>query len=217
MMSLRILPLFAILACGISSAQDAKEEKAAPSEQLIFKTEWRGERIALPPAFAPDMKMKGIEEIRFAPGMFKADSDSFFTYIFVFAVSEDQKLTKEVIQKETLVYYQGLASGLLKQKGKKVDVSKFTFKLERAKEAADPPATVKAESVTQYLGTLDWVEPFATAKPQVLYFEIQSWSDPKTKGNYLLVCVSPKVIDEEEPNWKELRKIRRSFEVKGAG
>jgi hypothetical protein len=211
MTTLRFLLILALLPSGLSIAQEPKDN---PSTKLIFKTEWKGERIALPPEFAPKMKLKGIEEIRFAPGMFKPDSDSFFSYAFVFEVSQDQKLTRDVIHQETLVYYRGLAGSILKRKGKEVDVGKFTFKLEQAKAAKDSPATVNAESVTQYVGKLDWIEPFATAKPQVLHFELQSWSDPKTKKNYLFVSTSPKAIGEKEAIWTELRKIRRSFEVK---
>ena len=70
---------------------------------LVFQTDWKGERIRLPPAFAPAMKLKGIEEIRFAPGMFQAQSDSFFSYAFVFSVAKDHELTQEVIQREILV------------------------------------------------------------------------------------------------------------------
>ncbi|MEM7393198.1 MAG: hypothetical protein AAF492_12705, partial [Verrucomicrobiota bacterium] len=59
---------------------------SAPAENLVFKTPkgWFGERIALPTGFAPDMTLKGVEEIRFAPGMFKPDAADFFTYVFVF-------------------------------------------------------------------------------------------------------------------------------------
>ena len=67
---------------SFSHAQDE-----APADELIFKTDWKGERIVLPPKFAPDMKLTGVEEIRFAPGMFKPESETFFTYVFVFALS----------------------------------------------------------------------------------------------------------------------------------
>jgi hypothetical protein len=192
---------------------DKVEATATTSEKLVFDTEWKGERIALPPSFAPEMKLKGIEEIRFAPGMFDPNSDSFFTYAFVFSVSKDQELTKEVIHRETLAYYRGLAQSILKSKGKEVDASKFTFKLEQAKEATETPKNVAATKVIQYSGKLDWVEPFATAKPQVLHFEIQSWADPKTAKNYLFVCTSPKEAMETSAIWTELRKIRHGFEV----
>ena len=41
--------------------------------------------IDLPPKdFAPDMKWKGKEEIRFAPGMFKPNAPDFFSHRFCF-------------------------------------------------------------------------------------------------------------------------------------
>jgi hypothetical protein len=181
-------------------------------EKLVFKTDWKGERIELPPPFAPRMTWKGIEEIRFAPGMFDAKSESFFTYVFVFAVSEDQKLTKESIEKETLAYYQGLAGEILKGKGKDGDTSKFTFKIEESKEAKSSPAGAK--EVTEYTGKLDWIEPFVTAEAQVLHFEIHAWNDPATKKNYLFVCTSPKERTEKDATWENLRKIRSEFAVK---
>ena len=73
-----------------------------------------GRTRALPPkGFAPDLGLKGIEEILFAPGMFKADQPDFFTYVFLFAVEAKPVLTAEVLQKELLTYYVGLSKGRL--------------------------------------------------------------------------------------------------------
>jgi hypothetical protein len=200
--------------CALSRAQDPKD---AAAEKLIFKTDWKGERITLPPSFAPEMALKGIEEIRFAPGMFDVKSESFFTYAFVFSVSEDQKLTEEVIRKEILAYYRGLSKAVLKGKGVEVDATKFAFEMQKAKAVTEAPESIaKPETGAQYSGRLDWVEPFATAKAQTLHFEIQAWSDPKTGRNYLFVCTSPKSAGDTEPVWKELRGIRRGFTVLGA-
>jgi hypothetical protein len=209
-----ILFTFAILLGGLGVLSSAEDANPAATEKLIFKTEWKGERIELPPSFAPEMGLKGIEEIRFAPGMFDARSDSFFTYVFVFSVPADQKLTEDVIRKEILAYYRGLARAVLKGKGVEVDAGKFTFELEIANaEKEAPESLAKREAATQYSGKLEWVEPFATAKPQTLHFEIQTWSDPKTVRNYLFVCTSPKTRGETDPLWKELRGIRRGFVV----
>lgn len=189
----------------------------APDTTLVFNTAWKGERIQLPPPFAPAMKLKGTEEIRFAPGMFDVGSVTFFSYAFVFSVSKEQALTQDVIQREILVYYQGLAESILKRKNVNAGADKFTFKLELAKEAAGTPEKVAASAkAVQYHGELNWTEPFVTAKPQVLHFEIQSWTDPARSRNYLFVCTSPKPRGEGDETWKELRAIRRGFEVKGA-
>lgn len=204
---------------GLASAAEPGGKAATVGETgevFVFKTDWKGERITLPPAFAPAMKLKGIEEIRFAPGMFQPQSDSFFSYAFVFSVAKDQELTQEFIQREILVYYQGLAESVSKSRGRTVEAGKFTFKLERAKQAAGAPEQLPAATpVTQYAGELDWVEPFATGKPQMLHFEIQSWSDPGTARSYLFICTSPRAPGETEGVWKELRTIRRSFVIKG--
>jgi hypothetical protein len=211
-----ILLTIAISFAVAGARSHAQETKPIVEEKLVFKTDWKGERITLPPSFAPDMELKGIEVIRFAPGMFDARSDSFFSYAFVFSVAADQKLSQEVIQKETLTYYRGLSKNVLKSKGVEVDASKFTFALEKAKAVKEAPeSVVKPETFTQYSGKLDWVEPFATAKAQTLHFEIQAWGDSDTGRNYLFVCTSPRSPGETDPVWKTLREIRRSFTVRG--
>ena len=48
------------------------------SVKLAAPAGWGGETIKLPPGFAPDMKLKGSEHIRFAPEMMNPESDSFF-------------------------------------------------------------------------------------------------------------------------------------------
>ena len=207
---LLVLALHAGLGLGhVSAADEAKET-------LTFHTNWKGERIELPPRFAPAMALKGIEEIRFAPGMFDAKSESFFTYAFVFSVPKDQELTAAVIEREMLAYYRGLGEAVSKGKGKAVDGGKFTFKLEAEKEAAGAPEKISADTkVVQYAGELNWVEPFATGQPQLLHFELQAWADAGTGRNYLFVCASPRARAETDAVWKELRQIRLSFEVAG--
>ena len=201
---------------NLSAADVIAAASDAPDTTLVFNTTWKGERIQLPPPFAPAMKLKGTEEIRFAPGMFDAGSATFFSYAFVFSVSKDQALTEEIIQREILAYYRGLSESILKRKNVNADADKFTFKLQQAKEAAGTPEKVAASAkAVQYHGELNWTEPFVTAKPQVLYFEIQSWADPATSRNYLFVCTSPKPRGDADATWTELRAIRRSFEVKG--
>jgi hypothetical protein len=202
---------------NLSAADVIAAASDAPDTTLVFNTTWKGERIQLPPPFAPAMKLKGTEEIRFAPGMFDAGSATFFSYAFVFSVSKDQALTEEIIQREILAYYRGLSESILKRKKVNADADKFTFKLQQAKEAAGTPEKVAASAkAVQYHGELNWTEPFVTAKPQVLYFEIQSWADPATSRNYLFVCTSPKPRGDADATWTELRNIRRSFEVKGS-
>ena len=178
---------------------------------------WGGETIGLPPGFAPDMKLKGSEHIRFAPGMMKPESDSFFCYAFVFELQPEPVLTQAVIKAEFLKYYRGLCKAVLKETLPDVDPSAFTFQLQRVNsDAKRATGEEDADTPTQnglYIGRLDWVEPFATAKSQVLHFEIQAWTDPKTERGYLFVGTSPQEVSDATAIWKEMRRIRSEFKV----
>ena len=174
---------------------------------------WGGETIELPPGFAPDMKLKGSEHIRFAPGMMKPASDSFFCYAFVFELEPKPVLTEAVVKDEFLKYYRGLCKAVLNGKLPDVDPSEFTLELKRPKSDAKPSSDEKAaDTPTLYTGTLDWVEPFATKKPQKLNLEIRTWA--RNDRNYIFACVSPQARDAAI--WKQLHAIRDDYLKKQA-
>ena len=178
------------------------------SQKLEAPDEWGGETIKLPPGFAPDMKLKGLEHIRFAPGMMKPESDTFFSYAFVFELELMPDLTEAVVKEEFLKYYRGLCKAVLNGKLPEVDPSKFTLELQRTK----PDAAIVHDDKTSdmpvlYTGTLEWVEPFATKKPQTLNLDIQTWTS--NERNYIFACVSPQARDAAI--WKQLHKIRIDY------
>ena len=176
--------------------------------KLAAPDDWSGETIELPPGFAPDMKLKGHEHIRFAPGMMKATSSSFFSYAFVFELQPKPELTDVVVKEEFLKYYRGLCKAVLNGKLPDVDPSAFTLDLERVKsDTKSSPEANAAEMPTLYTGTLDWVEPFATKKSQKLNLEIRTWA--KDGRNYIFACVSPQARDTAI--WKQLREIRDDY------
>ena len=172
--------------------------------------EWAEERIKLPPTFAPKLGLKGIEEILFAPGMFKADEKNFFSYVFLFALERKPELTEEVLRKELLAYYIGLSRNVMRNP--KLDTSKFTVKLQALKlQEASPKGALNAKF---YRAEVYWIEPFATKKFQTLYFELQTWQYKGTPFNYLFVCASPQ--KHSAPIWKTMRGIRASVKLKQA-
>ena len=172
--------------------------------------EWTGERIKLPPSFAPKLGLKGIEEILFAPGMFKADEKNFFSYVFLFALERKPELTAEVLRKELLAYYIGLSKNVMRNP--KLDTSKFTVKLQALKlQEASPKGALNAKF---YRAEVYWIEPFATKKFQTLHFELQTWQYKGSPFNYLFVCASPQ--KRSAPIWKTMRGIRASVKLKQA-
>jgi hypothetical protein len=195
-----------LLAAGLSPLLTARA--AEPVFQFeTGPTPWRGERIDLPPSFARDLGWTGVEEIRFAPGMFEAEAPDFFSYILVFHLAPDSDVSEAGLKRELLVYYRGLASAVMAGKEKTVDPAGFSLALTKAEGSAlaAPESAPKAEGWT---GTLDWIEPFATEKPQKLHFEVHVWKE----GDHpvVLSCVSP-VEPSGEVAWPALRTIRKSF------
>ena len=200
-----MLRLFAVSLLLTATLLVAEEKNSA---KLAAPEGWSGETIELPPGFAPDMKLKGSEHIRFAPGMMKPASDSFFSYAFVFELQSKPDLTDAVVKDEFLKYYRGLCKKVLDGKAPDVDPSQFTLELQRLKSDAKPQPNEKdADAPVHYTGTLDWVEPFATKKPQKLNLEIRTWT--RTDRNYIFACVSPQA--RGAAIWKQLHAIRDAY------
>ena len=101
--------VFTIAVSAVSFLPAVEEGKDIPLEA---PEGWKGETSSRPPGFAPGMKLQGLEKIRFAPGMFKPESESFFSYAFVFRLGPKQDLSLKTVESEILVYYRGLAKAV---------------------------------------------------------------------------------------------------------
>ena len=199
MQEVSIAMLCLVSLCSSVFAEDAGQVR------LPVPKDWKGETIKLPPDFARDMKLKGTEHIKFAPGMFQSDSDSFFSYVYVFRLEKKPELKPKVIKQEFLKYYRGLAVAVLKDRASEIDTKTFTFKLKPVKDQNKTGSPKK--KLVEYTAELNWIEPFATQKPQKLRLEIQTW--PAKEHNFMFVCVSPK--SKDSAIWKQMREIRTKF------
>ncbi|MFP8871137.1 MAG: hypothetical protein VCB43_06785, partial [Myxococcota bacterium] len=103
-------------------------------------------------------------------------------------------------KEEFLKYYRGLSTAVLGGKLPDLDPSTFTLKLRRVDDKA-------ARDSILYVGTLDWIEPFATKKHQQLNLEIRTWATGKQ--NFLFACVSPQ--KRSATIWVELHKIQDGY------
>jgi hypothetical protein len=192
--------LTALLLASSAAGQPGKE----PPCEVPTPTGWAKETIALPPAFAPDMKWQGTEELRFAPGMFQAGAPDFFSYALLFWLPDDTEVGAKALERELLAYYRGLAAAVGKGKKQEADPKAFSLTITAAKQ--QPDKRPGGETVAGYVGELRWTEPFATGKAQTLRLEIHSWPCAKHKRHCVFVCASPQ--PEAAAVWKTLREIR---------
>lgn len=187
----------------LATAAAAQPDKDPPY-QVPAPKGWGKETISMPPAFAPDMAWKGTEELRFAPGMFKADAPDFFSYALLFWLPDDQKTDPKTVERELLAYYRGLARAVLAGKKQDADAGTFTLTVRDAKEKTGKRPT--GEPFTAHVAELKWTEPFVTGKPQTLRLEIHTWACERHKHTCVFVCASPQ--PEAAEVWKTLREIR---------
>ena len=201
--------LLFIFGLTLLSGSIATAQEKSPKYKLTVPEGWKSEVIVLPPVFAKEMTWKGIEDIRFAPGMFKANSDSFFSYTILFWLPGKQNVDAKSLQREFLRYYQGLAKAV---SAGKISGEEFDVKFHPVKSKAKPEMR-DGDPVRSFVGEMKWVEPFVTRKKQTLYLDVQSWYCAKAKRQVVFICVSPQ--EKKAAIWQQMHKIRAGFRCVG--
>jgi hypothetical protein len=162
---------------------------------------WQFERFSLPPEFAPNIPYKGVEELRFSPGMFVKDTTTYFTYAFVAELDNVRSISQDDIRNYLLDYFKGLCNSTAKQRHLSIDTSKISVAVERRQNAGND---------VFYDATLNIFGVFADGAPVKLNAEIKVMDDEESKI-YLVYIASP--LDKTDNVWKELRSIQREFKV----
>jgi len=96
------------LAIILTTIHVKAQSKETPVPMLNAPDDWRTEIIPFPLEFAPEINFVGIEDIRFSPGWAKTNSETFWTYAFIWYLDKDPKLNAEKIEELLVVYFDGL-------------------------------------------------------------------------------------------------------------
>ena len=161
---------------------------------------WQFERFALPPEFAPNIPYKGVEELRFSPGMFVKDSAGYFTYAFVAELDNINSISQDNIKDYLFEYFKGLCSSTAKQRKLSIDTSKIAVSIDK-----NPSAGKDAH----YNATLDIFGVFADGAPVKLDMEIKVMNDKAVSKIYLVFIASP--LNKTDKVWATLRSIQNNF------
>jgi len=190
--------VIAFCAIIVSDVLFAQNQTAQLLKQPV---NWQFERFALPPEFAPNIPYKGVEELRFSPGMFVKDSASYFTYAFVAELDNINSISQDNIRDYLLEYFKGLCSSTAKQRNLSIDASKINVAIQKNQNAGGDAF---------YDGTLNIFGVFADGAPVKLNVEIKVMNDKASKI-YLVFIASP--LDKTDNLWKELHSIQRDFKI----
>lgn len=199
---LRLVTLGLLLLAGSPARLSAQETHEAAI--LTEPAGWKLETMPTPPSFAPDIRLKGTEEIRFAPGMFSASSSTYFTCLIAISANRAPSLDAGDVKRFVELYYRGLAT----VGGNKVTVAQRKEMVATVTE----PKTRTQKDRRQFNATMVLFDPFHGGQKVTLNIEALVVPRPATKQTCLILMVSPSATDSEV--WKNLRVIGEQAAVK---
>jgi hypothetical protein len=185
-----------VVSLGVSAQNNAKPEF------LVGPASWQFERFALPPSFSTTFPYKGVEELRFSPGMFNKDSTNYFSYAFIARLDNTTAFTGEDVKNYLLIYFKGLCASTAKQRNLTIDTSQIKVSLEKSNSG---PST--------YNAVLNLFGVFADGAPVTLNAEIKVLSDSNGQKTYLVYIASPQKKTHEI--WRQLYEIQKGFTLSG--
>jgi hypothetical protein len=173
------------------------ERAGATSTATLLKepADWRFEAMAMPPGFAPDIKLTGLEEIRFAPGMFNTGSSNYFTYVVALLTGGAPELGAADLKDFLEKYYRGLSLAVGRGKGLSPDPGQMKAEVKQAK------------AKNSFTAQIFFFDTFSDGRKITLNVEAQVVPRPVSKQTLLLLLVSPSAKDA--PVWQILREIGR--------
>ncbi|WP_160114512.1 hypothetical protein [Aquimarina sp. AU474] len=158
---------------------------------------WRQEVLEFPLLFARSLPYKGEEHIRFAEGWGDINSESYFSYVFLWSLDENPDLTITKIESDMNIYFTGLMKMGL--------ITKFRF----FKKLPKTVASFKEEDKS-FEGIIEVYEAFFKKEMIILNTKISISYCNKQGKHFVYFRLSPKKF--QDPIWDELHKVKVKFD-----
>jgi hypothetical protein len=186
-----------------SGQRIGKARRATPSADILKEpTDWRLETMSVPPSFAPDVKFKGSEEIRFAPGMFDTGSNTYFTCALAIVADGVTEMGAPEVKDFLERYYRGLSTSRARRSGATPDIS--------AMQAVVNPVS-GYDSKNRFTAQVVFFDSFSDGRKVTLNVEATVIPRPVKKQVCLILLVSPSAKDSDV--WPTLRDIGSKAET----
>ncbi len=169
-----------ILFCTVGQLQAQK-----PETGLVAPENWRSEVLTFPLEFAPEINLSGFEDVLFAPGWNKKESEQFWMYHFTWFLDTKEPMTVDFLEKNMKLYYEGLASAVLKG-------DTDSNALEQDIEAV----CLFVKTDKGFLGKLNVYDPFFTKDTIVLNMKVGESFCQKTKKHVVSFDISPRPVSD---------------------
>jgi len=182
---LSILLLYTV----VGFAQEEHSQNILEADSTWFK-----EVIKFPISFAKEIDYQGFEELRFAPGFTKLDSDELWSYTWAWVIENESNITTEALEANLQFYFDGLLN--LNPKYNK-DKSQQTVAVLTKNKAPD--------SDIIFTGKLKTTDTRYTKKPLTLYINGEQEYCKALNKIIVIFRLSPQSF--EHSVWKKLNTI----------
>ncbi len=170
---------------------------------LMIPEGWSTELFSLPPDFANQIKYKGVEDIRFAPGWGDIKSEEHWTYGFLWWLEENYNVDAAALQTSLQSYYNGLVNRNINSRNIAAGKIKPT--------TADIKKTGTAQGdLATFTGSISMLD-YHTELPILLHCIIHVKDSRSKKGSAIFFEVSPQPITH--PVWQKLHEIEKGFNL----
>lgn len=201
-MLLRILPPLVLTTLALSaSGQEAPEVPLF----MPIPEGWRTETIPFPLEFAPELAYEGLEEIRFAPGMFQEGAEDFWSYAFVWWLPMTTTIDAEILSTDLESYFRGLSLAAADRRGFDPGEPVFAATIGRLESRGE---------VQHFAGEVDTFDAFASRQPIELNVQIRIWDCAPQERRIVFFELSPQ--PPSHAIWQTLRIIREGFRCQSA-
>lgn len=164
-------------------------------ELLVSNETWKHEIFHFPLHFAREIPYVGREDARFPPGWRKPESKDFWSYVIAWYVDDQEEPTKEEIEKNIMLYFDGLMDIVNKEKDRTLPKALAKFK-----------KTSESNEIHSYTGTIDIHDSFITRESMTLNVKIECEFRSNEGKSILVFRFSPKGYDHEI--WNKLEEIK---------
>jgi hypothetical protein len=173
----------------------------SPKYLLPVPKGWQTEQFALPPDFAKQITMKGVEDLRFSPGWGDPNSEEHWSYAFLWSLDGKVDMNASVLRDNLTILYTGLVGrNIVPRKIPKEKLFPVEVNIQIVKTAAG--------DIKTFAGTVHMLD-YINQMPMTLNLRIHVKDCPDKTHSILLFEVSPKSPDHA--NWLKLDQLNSDF------
>lgn len=167
---------------GSTTAPPVQPESPIPSTAPAswpVPAGWKSETIPFPLDFAPGIAHRGVEELRFPPGMFDPTSGDYWSYAFTWRTDDPATLAAPILAAELTTYFRGLIAAVDAKKQQVGKLDDITVKV-----------TGAGEGETRFTLAVSLFDAFGDARPVAL----EGWAQrtPCGEGSLWVFVMSPR-------------------------